>query len=136
MLSHQLGEENNIVFLQERGFLMPNSGGAIFPSGYTPSELNPSIMDYAVLFEVAISSAVSCSQDKISSGLRVETEKSGIYDAIRIESLNNDEFSSHPFEDNLILFKNEQLLPMYVAEISYQQNTKGVILDASIFVIH
>lgn len=85
MLAHQLGEINNVVSLQERGFLMPSSGGSIFPCGFVPSNLSSSSIEYAVLFEAAISSAVSYSVEKITPALRVETEKNGVYDAIRIE---------------------------------------------------
>jgi hypothetical protein len=66
MLAQQLGETNNIVSLQERGFLMPNSGGAVFPCGFVPSNLNSSFIEYAVMFEAAISSAVSIPVEKIT----------------------------------------------------------------------
>ena len=85
MLAHQLGETNNILSLQERGFLMPNSGGSIFPCGFVPSNFNSSTVEYAVLFEAAVSAAVSYSVEKITPALRADTEKKGVYDAIRIE---------------------------------------------------
>lgn len=97
---------------------MPNSGGAIFPCGFVPSNLNSSTIEYAVMFEAAISCAVSHSPDKINPSLRVDIEKNERYDAIRIESPKAGH-QVHPFEDNIILFKNEQVLPLYVIEVSY-----------------
>lgn len=54
----------------------------MFPCGFVPSELNSAFIEYAIIFEVAISSSVSYPAEKISPALRVDTEKRGIYDAI------------------------------------------------------
>lgn len=129
MLVQNLGELNSPLQISERGFLIPQSGGLLFPCGFLPSDLDSAKVYNAIICEIAVASPIEETAQNITPEFIAKVEKGTDYDSIKIKPKENEKaaiMKTHPFENNMILFSSDQIMPKFVVEFSYKQNTKGV----------
>jgi hypothetical protein len=110
MLVSNLGETNQPNQIAERGFLIPQSGGLLFPCGFLPSDLDSSKIYTALICEVAVANPVEESAENITPEFIAKVEKGIANDSIKIKPRENEKaaiMKTHPFENNMILFSSD-----------------------------
>lgn len=107
MLVANLGDGNTPGSVAERGFLIPSSGGLLFPCGFLPTDLDSSKSYHAIVCEIAVVNTIEETAENITPEFIARVEKGQDYDSVKVKPRENEKaaiMKTHPFENNMILF--------------------------------
>ena len=125
-LTDKLDEQNPLNEVLDRGFAISQNSGLLCYCGYVPLRLEKGRVYTALVAEVAIRKSKGLASSELSLGLLSDLEFKNEFDSIYITNRDLESGKRHPFECDMIVFNNSQVLPMYFVEFEFKKNLRGV----------